>query len=91
MTPRATVSNIDGEYDEETIYQINNPPSAKTERKIREKNRENTECVMAKASKALELITARYEEAPQERKITVGKIGHLLMFSMKCSVTFQTA
>ena len=63
----------------------------KLSEKSERKNRENAECVMAKASKALESITARYEEAPQERKITVGKIGHLLMWSMKCSVTFQTA
>ena len=68
LTPRATVNNIDGEYDEDTVYQINNPPSAKALRKIREKKRENAEYVMAKASKALESITARYEEAPQERK-----------------------
>ena len=69
LTPRATVSNIDGEYDEGTVYQINNPPSVKAARKIREKNRENAECVMGKAFKALESITARYEETPQERKM----------------------
>ena len=68
LRPRATVSNIDGEYDEDAVYQINNPPSAKAAQKIREKNRENGECVMAKASKALESITARYKEASQEKK-----------------------
>ena len=41
LTPRATVSNIDGEYDEDAVYKISNPPSAKAARKIREKNREN--------------------------------------------------
>ena len=50
LTPRATVSNINGEYDEDAVYQISNPPSAKAARKIREKNRENAECVIAKAS-----------------------------------------
>ena len=49
LTPRATASNINGEYDEDAVYQINNP-SAKAARKIREKNRENAECVIAKAS-----------------------------------------
>ena len=53
---------------------------------------------MAKTSKTLESMTARYQETPQERKMylkkekcTEGKMGHLLIWSMKCSVTFQTA
>ena len=29
FTPRATVSNIDREYDENAVYQVNKPPSAK--------------------------------------------------------------
>ena len=37
LTPRATVSNIDGEYDEDAVYQIKNPSSAEAARKIREK------------------------------------------------------
>ena len=37
QTPRATVSNIDGEYDEDAVYQIKNPSSAEAARKIREK------------------------------------------------------
>ena len=88
LTPRATVSNIDGEYDEDAVYQINNPPSAKASRKIREKNRENAQCVMAKASKALESITARYEEAPQERKMYRGEHGSLadMVYEMLCNI-----
>ena len=43
LTPRV---NIDGDNDEDGIYQINNPPSAKAARKIREQSRENAECVM---------------------------------------------
>ena len=70
LTPRLTVSNLDGD-DEDNIYQINNPPSAK----IREKSRENAECVMAKASKSLETITTRYKEAPLERKKDRGEDG----------------
>ena len=46
---------------------------------------------MYKASKALESITARYQELPQERNFAEGKMGHLLIWSIKCSVTFQTA
>ena len=56
-----------------------NPAFAKAARKIRGKNREKIECVMTKVSKALESITARYQEAPQERKCTEGRMGHLLM------------
>ena len=41
-----------------------NPVFAKAARKIRGKNREKIECVMTKVSKALESITARYQEAP---------------------------
>ena len=63
----------------------------KLREKSEKKNRENTECVMYKASKALESITARYQEVPQERNFAEGKMGHLLIWSMKCSVTFQTA
>ena len=89
MTPRATVSNIDGEYDEDTVYQINNPPpSVKAARKIREKNRENAECVMGKASKVLESITARYEETPQERKMYSGEDGSFadMVYEMLCNI-----
>ena len=50
LTPRGTVNNIDGEYDEDAVYHINNPPSTKAARNIREKQRENDDCVMAKAS-----------------------------------------
>ena len=75
LTPRPTVSNLDGGDDEDNIYQINNHPSAKSSRKIRENSRENAECVMAKASKALETIITRYQEAPQERKKDRGEDG----------------
>ena len=72
LTPRATVSNLDEESEPDTdtsIYLVSNPPSAKAARKIREKSRENAECVMAKASKALESITARYQQnAPEKKK-----------------------
>ena len=88
QTPRATVSNIDGEYDEDAVYQINNPSSAKAARKIREKNRENVECVMAKASKAFESITARYQEVPQERKMCKGEDGSFadMVYEMLCNI-----
>ena len=66
LTPHTTVNNI--EVLEDGVYQINNPPSAKSVRKLQEKSRENSECVMAKASKALESITARYQNVPQESK-----------------------
>ena len=89
LTPRATVSNIDREYDEDAVYQISNPSSAKSAQKIREKNTENAECVMAKTPKALELITGIYKEAPKKEKCTDVKMGHFLIWFMKCSVTFQ--
>lgn len=70
LIPRSTTSNIDENEDrEDGAYTTNNPPSAKSARKLREKSRENAECVMAKASKALECITARYQNAPEEKKI----------------------
>ena len=88
LTPLATVRNIDGEYDEDAVYQINNPPSAKAAQKIREKNRENTECVMAKASEALELITARYQEAPHKRKMYRGEDGSFadMVYELLCNI-----
>ena len=88
MTPRTTVTNIDGEYDEDAVYPINNPPSAKTVRKIIEKNRENAECVMAKASKSLESITAIYEEASQGRKNYRGEDGSFadMVYEMVCNI-----
>ena len=67
LTPRPSTNNID-EGIEYGVYQIDNPPSAKSARKLREKSRENAESVMAKASKALETITNRYQNAPQEDK-----------------------
>ena len=75
LTPRTTVSNIKEEIEEDGVYQINNPPSAKSARKTREKSRENAEYVMAKASKALESITARYENTPPESKNKKGEDG----------------
>ena len=60
LTPCTTVNNIEEELKDE-VYQINNPPSAKSARKLQGKRRENAECVMAKTSKALESITARYQ------------------------------
>ena len=74
LTPRTTVNNIEEEL-EDGVYQINNPPSAKSARKLQEKSRENAECVMAKASKALESITARYQNVPQESKNKKGEDG----------------
>ena len=88
LTPRATVSNIDGEYDEDAVYKISNPPSAKAARKIREKNRENVYCVMAKTSKTLESMTARYQETPQERKMYRGEDGSFadMVYEMLCNI-----
>ena len=88
MTPRATVSNIDGEYGVDAVYQINNPPSAKAAGKIREKNREDAECVIAKASEALESITERYQEALQERKMYRGEDKSFadMVYEMLCNI-----
>ena len=43
---------------------------------------------MAKASKALESITARYEEAPQERKINRGEDWSFadMVYEMLCNI-----
>ena len=49
-----------------------NPGFAKAARKIRGKNREKTECVMTKVFKALESITARYQEPPKKENVQRG-------------------
>ena len=54
------------ETQEVELYQANNPPSAQSARKMKEKN---AECVMAKASKALESINARYQNPSQENTV----------------------
>ena len=60
----------------------------KLREKSEKKNKENAQCVMAKASKALESITARYEEAPQERKMYRGEHGSLadMVYEMLCNI-----
>ena len=68
MTPQAAVTNIDGEYDKDVVSQINNPPSAKAAQKIREKNRENAESVMAKTSKALGSINCEISRSLSRKK-----------------------
>ena len=65
LTPRLTANNIEQDIEDQTIYPIDNPASAKSARKMREKKRENAESVIEKASKALETITPKYQNAPQ--------------------------
>ena len=74
LTPRSTTNNL--EHDEESIvYPMNNPPSAKRARLLKEKAKENAEGVMAKASHAMDCITARYQKPPSENKNERGEDG----------------
>lgn len=84
LTPRPTTNNIETSIEEETedgVYQISNPPSAKSARKLKDKSRENAEVVMAKASKALECITARYQNAPPPPAQSIKTKGEDGLFS----------
>ncbi len=69
FTPRQTVSNLDDRTDAEEpfTYYVTNPPSVKSARKIKERQRENAEKVMQSAALALEKISNRQERREIDR------------------------
>ena len=87
---RSTKSNLEADKNEEpasTVYNVSNPPSSKSVRKMKKVQQTSAENVMASASRALEKIESRYSqiEVEKPKKSTenedrnLGRLRHIFL------------